>query len=173
MTTDRHRLVLIRHAKAQEPGAVPDHERELAPSGRADAAALGRWFKEHNVQVQETCCSTAARTRQTWAGVVDASGIGAIVEHDRRIYNAEPQELLAVLRGIEDKVETLAVVGHAPGVPLLAAELAGDDSDAEALASLAASYPTCTVAVLEFDGAWSDLAAGSATLLAVHTARAD
>lgn len=125
------------------------------------------------MQAQETRCSTAARTRQTWAGIVDASGIGAIVEHDQRIYNAEPQELLAVLHEIGEKVETLALVGHAPGVPLLAAELAGEDSAAEALASLAASYPTCTVAVLDFDGAWSGLAAGAATLVAVHTARAD
>lgn len=173
MTIDRHRLVLIRHAKAQEPGDTPDHERELAPRGRADAAALGQWLKEHDIRPQETLCSTSARTRETWAGVVDASAIGAIVDHDRRIYNADPQELLGVLREVEAKAETVALVGHAPGVPMLATELAGGTGDAEALDALTEGYPTCTAAVLEFDGEWADLGPGTATLRAVHTARAD
>lgn len=173
MTTDRHRLVLIRHAKAQEPGDTPDHERALAPRGRADAAALGKWLREHDIRPQETLCSTSARTRETWAGVVDASAIGAIVDHDRRIYNADPQDLLEVLREVEAKVETVAVVGHAPGIPMLAADLADGQSHTGALDSLASGYPTCTAAVLDFEGPWAELSFDAATLRAVHTARAD
>lgn len=173
MTTDRHRLVLIRHAKAQEPGDRADHERELAPKGRADAAALGKWLKEHDIRPQETLCSTSARTRETWAGVVDASAIGAMVDHDRRIYNADPQDLLDVLREVDSKVETVALVGHAPGIPMLAAALADDSGDPEALAALNAGFATSTAAVLEFEGPWADLIAGAATLRALHTARAD
>lgn len=173
MTTDRHRLVLIRHAKAQEPDDRRDHERELDPRGRADAAALGKWLKEHDIRPQETVCSTAVRTRETWAGVVDASSIGAIVDHDRRIYNADSQELLEVLREVDTKVESVALVGHAPGIPMLAADLADGQGESEAVRALASGYPTCTAAVLDFEGAWADLSAGMATLQAVHTARAD
>ena len=38
-----HRLVVVRHAKA-EPYGPTDFERELAARGRADAAAAGAWL---------------------------------------------------------------------------------------------------------------------------------
>lgn len=174
MTTDRHRLVLIRHAQAASGDSdTPDHDRPLTERGRQDAATLGYWLKDADVRPQETRCSTATRTRETWAAVVDASAIGAIVEHDERIYNADPATLLDVLREVDPKTEQVAVVGHAPGIPLLAASLSDGQGDAEAVAELEQGYPTCTVAVLDIDGRWDELAAGGAQLRAVHTARAD
>ncbi|MBO1755954.1 histidine phosphatase family protein [Allobranchiibius sp. CTAmp26] len=174
MTTARHRLVLIRHAQAASgDGDTPDHDRPLTERGRQDAAALGRWLKDADIRPQETRCSTATRTRETWAAVVEASAIGAIVEHDQRVYNADPPALLDVLREVDPKTETVAMVGHAPGIPLLAADLSDGQGDSEAVAALEQGYPTCTVAVLDIDGEWAELASGGAQLRAVHTARAD
>ena len=174
MTTARHRLVLIRHAQAAGGDSdTPDHDRPLTERGREDGAALGRWLKDADVRPQEIRCSTATRTRETWAAVDDASAIGAIVEHDQRIYNADLSALLDVLREVDPKTETVAMVGHAPGIPLLAANLSDGEGDPEAVAGLEQGYPTCTVAVLDIDGDWAELAAGGAQLRAVHTARAD
>ena len=174
MTTARHRLVLIRHAQASTgDGDTPDHDRPLTDRGHLDAAALGRWLKDADVRPQETRCSTATRTRETWAAVVEASAIGAIVEHDERVYNADPSTLVDILREVDPKVETVVMVGHAPGIPLLAAGLADGHGDQDAVAELERGYPTCTVAVLDLDGEWSELASGGAQLRAVHTARAD
>lgn len=39
------RLVVLRHAKSAWPD-VPDSERPLAPRGRRDAPAAGRWLRE-------------------------------------------------------------------------------------------------------------------------------
>ncbi|NYJ75328.1 MULTISPECIES: SixA phosphatase family protein [Allobranchiibius] len=174
MTTDRHRLVLIRHAQAASGDAdTPDHDRPLTDRGHQDAAALGRWLKDADIRPQETRCSTATRTRETWAAVVEAAAIGAIVEHDQRIYNADPSALLEVLHEADPKAETVVMVGHAPGIPHFAASLADGQGDAEALEELERGYPTCTVAVLDIDGEWDQLASGGAQLRAVHTARAD
>ncbi len=167
-----HRLVLIRHAQAQQTDDGNDHERTLTDRGRADAESLGHWLREKGVSPQETWCSTSARTRETWAAIVDASGMGGMVDHEKRIYNADPDELLRVVNELDPTVETVALVGHAPGIPILASELAGGKGDADALAQLELSYPTCTVAVLDVDGEWADAGPGGARLVAMHTARA-
>lgn len=169
--TTVHRLVLIRHAQAEQTDG-DDHERTLTERGRADAASLGHWLKEKGVLPDETWCSTSARTRETWAAIVDASGIGAMVEHDERIYNAHPDTLLRVVSEIDPAMETLVMVGHAPGIPMLAAELANGQGDPDALAQLELNFPTATVAVLDLDGEWADAGAGGARLVAMHTARA-
>lgn len=173
MTTARHRLVLVRHAQAKDDNGAKDHDRALTERGLRDAAALGGWLKDVDVQAEETCCSTATRTRETWAAVVEASAIGAIVEHDSRIYNADPATLLEVLREVDRTVATVVMVGHAPGIPMLAAMLADGQGEAQALEQLERNYPTCTAALLEIEDDWSDLQAGGAQLRAVHTARAD
>ena len=165
-------LVLLRHAKAEDSStAQTDHERALSPRGRSDAAAAGEWLKEQEIAPTLVLCSTALRTRETWAAVSETSGFGGLVEHERRIYNAPVEQLLQVVQGADEDARVVALVGHSPGVPGLAATLAGEGSDADAVRTLEEGYPTCTIAVLEITGDWADLAPGSARLLAVHTAR--
>lgn len=166
------RLTLIRHAKAEDPRSAEDHERSLTQAGAADARSLGHWMKAQGISPSQVFCSTSVRTRETWAGVVDASGIGGLVENDRRIYLAHPQTLLEVLREASEHTSDLVLVGHSPGVPLLAALLADGHGEDSALAALAEGFPTCTAAVLAVDVEWADLAPGTARLTALHTARA-
>jgi len=164
-------LVVIRHAKTAEPGSHPDHERALTERGHADARAMGEWLKEQGIRVDLVLCSTAVRTRETWADIVESSGRGALVEHDERIYNASVQRLLDALAEEGRSARSIALVGHAPGVPALAATLtegAAADPDAPTLDE---GFPTCTAAVLEIAASWKELAPGTARLVAVHTAR--
>lgn len=164
------RLVLMRHSKAEQEAAV-DHERSLAERGHVDAAAAGRWLKEQGIAPELVLCSTAARTRETWAAAVEASGLGAITEHEPRIYNASVDTLIEVVREADVDARTVVLVGHAPGVPGLAITLSEGQGEEEPQQELAEGFPTSTIAVLEFDGAWADLAPGGAVLRAVHTAR--
>lgn len=165
------RLTLIRHAKAEDPRSAEDHERALTQTGAADARALGHWLKAQGIVPSEVFCSTSVRTRETWAGVVEASGIGALVENDRRIYLAHPQTLIEVLREATDRTTDLVLVGHSPGVPMLASILSDGAGDEDALAALEEGFPTCTAAVLSVDVDWADLAPGTARLTTMHTAR--
>lgn len=166
------RLTLIRHAKAEDPRSAEDHERALTQTGAADARALGHWMKAQGISPSEVFCSTSVRTRETWAGIVEASGIGALVENDRRIYLAHPQTLIEVLREASEHTSDLVLVGHSPGVPMLAALLADGHGEQAALDALEEGFPTCTAAVLAVDVDWADLAPGTARLSALHTARA-
>ncbi|HPU13703.1 MAG TPA: histidine phosphatase family protein [Aeromicrobium sp.] len=159
-------LLLMRHGKAAWPD-VPDHERPLAERGRREAALTGEWLLGQFGQFDAILCSTATRTRQT----VDATGLIAPTTFHDEIYEAWPGQLLEVInQHAPAEAETLLVVGHAPGIPQLAATLADLESDPTAVAGLR-SYPTSTVSVLSVPTGWATLEAGGATLTAVTTCR--
>lgn len=170
--TPTRTLVLLRHAKAADPGGLADWERPLANRGLADAAVAGEWLKSESLMPTQVLCSPALRTRQTWAAVVEATAQGGLVDHDQRIYQASDQQLLDILREGEDDANSVALVGHAPSVPQLAATLDDGAGDATAREALAEGFPTCTAAVFHVSTTWADLAPGAARLVAVRTSRA-
>lgn len=169
MSEHPHRLlVLIRHAKAEPYGDGPDHERALTEQGAADAKAVGSWLKSIGLQPDLVWCSTAARARETWAAVVEGSGNGSLVDHEQRIYDASVGTLAEVLRESPERARVVALVGHAPGVPALAAALTeGSDSDVD----FHDHFRTSGVAVLEISGNWAELTAGVATVREVFVGR--
>lgn len=160
-------LILIRHAKAEPHGAVTDHERVLTDRGTRDAEAVGAWLKEQSITPDFVWCSTSARTRETWAAIVAGSGAGPIVDHEQRIYDASPRTLLEVLRESPPEARTVALVGHAPGVPALAAGL----TEGQSAVDFVDHFVTSGVAVLSVPTQWAQLAPGSATVEATFVGR--
>jgi phosphohistidine phosphatase len=151
-------LVLLRHAKA-EPHHPDDHARVLASRGRTDAAAAREWLRNKGILPERVIVSTASRTRETWelASVGSARPI-----YDQRVYEAEPEDLLEVLRETPEQIGTVVLVGHNPSIEVLAWQL--DDSE-EARDQTGRGLPTAAIAVFEVDG-WWDLASGRLTELA-------
>ncbi|MEP6559686.1 MAG: histidine phosphatase family protein [Nakamurella sp.] len=156
-------LVLLRHGKSAYPPGVSDHDRPLAPRGRRGAALAGAWITDHLPVIDHVLCSTAERARQTLA----ASGLqqpSVLVDYTDEIYDADPEELLALVTAASRAERTLLMVGHAPGIPALAKQLAGPDSDQDAAAQLGMKFPTAAIAVLRLGGDWADATTGSAAL---------
>jgi phosphohistidine phosphatase len=131
----------------------------LAPRGTREAALAGAWIAANAPALDAIVCSTAQRARQT----LDAAGLAAgsaAVEYSSSIYEAYPEELQEIVTGAGPLVRTLLLVGHAPGIPDLAEQLAGPGSDQAALDALASKFPTSAVAVVTSDGDWADFADG-------------
>jgi phosphohistidine phosphatase len=160
-------LILLRHGKSAYPTGVADHDRPLAPRGERQAALAGAWISQHLPSVDLILCSTAERTRQT----LERTGIVAPTSYLEVIYGAEPDELLAALRDLDDRPRTVLVVGHAPGLPYLGMDLAGSGSDLDAVDRLRTGFPTSAVAVLSITGTWSEVEHGRGALLDVVVAR--
>ncbi len=149
-------LVLLRHGKSAYPPGVDDHQRPLAPRGRREAALAGAWIAGNLPAIDHVICSNAERTRQT----LQATGIvtpTALVDFTDAIYEAYPDELLELVAAANPSDRALLLIGHAPGVPALAEELAGPGSNRAALGELSAKFPTSAIAVLAVDGQWSDV----------------
>ena len=160
-------LTLVRHAKAEHVGGKPDHERELAPRGRKDARAIGEWLSDpaHTVLNGLALCSTAERTRQTLEGICTGGAFELVTRFDERIYDASAAGLLEVLREVPDSVSAVLMIGHAPGIPVLATSLAHNDSgSSDVMDRLSLGFPTSALAVLGFDGHWATLAPETAYL---------
>ncbi len=168
-----HRLVILRHAKAEPAGAVVDHERPLALTGRRQAGVVGATLAAEDLVPDHVLCSSALRTRQTWdlvRGALVTAGAGEpSVTVTQDLYDAGTGELVAVVRGTSEDVGTLLVVGHEPTVSHAAATLAGPGSDEAAALRVRTGVPTAAWSVLEVEGPWADLAAGGARLVEVRT----
>ncbi|MFF0532426.1 SixA phosphatase family protein [Nocardia amikacinitolerans] len=159
-------LILMRHGKSSYPDGVGDHERPLAPRGQREAGLAGDWLRETQPPIDAVRCSTAVRTRETLA----ATGITAPVVYERGIYEASPRTLIELIQLSDDDVETLLLIGHAPGMPWTAWELAVNRNSNQAV-ELSRKFPTSALAVLEFDRPWSDIDAGTGELVRFHIPR--
>jgi len=60
----RRRLVVLRHAKAEQGGR--DRDRELTRRGHRDATAAGAWLVANDAVPEAVVVSPARRTVQTW-----------------------------------------------------------------------------------------------------------
>jgi phosphohistidine phosphatase len=81
-----------------------------------------------------------------------------------RLYEAEPDDLVAIANATDDDVHTLVLVGHEPSMSSTTLMLAGEGSDATALSRVLTKFPTNAIAVLRLNGPWSSLAIGRAVL---------
>ena len=171
--TSERTLILLRHAKAEQVQGKVDHDRELAPRGLRDARAVGQWLRggkwlshpSQAVVLDLVLCSTSERTRQT----LDAACAGAAFVKDRRfderLYDASAAGLLGVLREVPDSVSNVLMIGHGPGIPVLATALSQDGAgSADAIDRMSQGFPTSGLAVLGFEGRWAALAPETAQL---------
>ena len=99
-------------------------------------------------------CSPAQRTRETWALVAAELDGAPDAVFDDRVYAAEPEELLDVVRDLPDTADTALLIGHNPGVVELVELLCGQEREMR----------TASIAVLSWSGVWADAAADVAQL---------
>ncbi|MEC4017755.1 SixA phosphatase family protein [Streptomyces sp. H27-D2] len=156
---ESRRIVLLRHAKADWP-AVSDHDRPLADRGRQDAPAAGSWLASAGVTPELALCSTAIRTRETWKLVVHELPHRPRTVYEERLYEASLGDLLALLNETSEDVDDLLLVGHNPGMHILADALSGE-SDGDLLTRMnRGGFPTASVAVITFTGSWKSVEHG-------------
>jgi phosphohistidine phosphatase len=160
-------LLLLRHAKSDYPGGVPDHDRPLAPRGIREAALAGDWLRSAAPVIDAVLCSTATRTRQT----LQRTGIEAPVRFVDRIYDSTPGIVLDEINAVDDEIRTLLVIGHEPVMSGLALGLADGTSDAQTVAEIESKYPTSAMALLQVSTPWRELQLGGAQLAGFHIPR--
>jgi phosphohistidine phosphatase len=150
-----HRLVLLRHAKAEPAGSVPDPLRPLALTGRKQAVAVGSALSTAGIAPDVVLCSSALRTRQTWELVASRLTGSPHVEVRDELYEVTVRELLAAVRELDETAGTVLVVGHEPTMAATSGFLAGDGSDAGAVAHAHVGLSTSAYGILEGDVPWS------------------
>lgn len=148
------RLMLLRHAKSSwDQRGIDDASRTLAPRGRRAAPLIGRHISGRGLVPDLVLCSSAERARQTlelvraeWDHARDDKT--PKVEMRSALYMATPDEMLEILRRLDDDIASVMVVGHNPGLQGLAQRLV-TKGDPRGLKSMARKFPTAALAVIE------------------------
>jgi phosphohistidine phosphatase len=163
------RVLLLRHAKAVSGGAkIDDHERELAPRGREDAPAIGRYMHKHGFEPDLMLVSTARRTVETaelaWAELMSRPPI----EFLDSLYLAEAGAIATILRTISETFGSVCVVAHNPGMETAASLLAREPvkrKERDYVDLIEEKFPTGALCVLDFDArGWRDVKPRTGTL---------
>lgn len=163
-------LFLLRHAKSswKEPG-LGDIERPLNRRGIGACATMAAYMAGRAIAPELVLCSAARRARETLDLLIGHWGRPVPARYPEALYLAAPETLLDEIRGVDDGVGALLVLGHNPGLAALARELAGSGSEAD-LAGLKGKFPTAALASFEFACEnWNEIAPGAGRLIAYTT----
>jgi len=145
-------LTLFRHAHAERPTEdLEDFERSLDKRGRREAKRMARHLATLGLRPDHLITSPAVRTVETaklLAGAMDFEL--ARIRHDDRVYLAEADTLLTILRSAPAGAQHVLLVGHNPGLSTLAGRLSAAEEPGE--------LPTAAAYALRFSGnQWNSL----------------
>ena len=134
-------LYLIRHAKSSwDDLDLTDIERPLNERGKKDVPRMGNRLKEKNVFPDLMLSSPARRALETCKVIAKTLGFAEEkIKTDKRLYHADEDQLLKIIREIEDlddKEEVVMIFGHNPGLTVFANLLLNEHIE---------NIPTCGV----------------------------
>jgi len=149
-------LFIMRHAKSDwNHEHISDFDRPLNKRGQRDAPAMAKWMLSEKLQPEFLIVSPALRAKQTATEIIEQLGIpDSSINYDKRLYLASAETLLNVIRDTDNKINSLMLVGHNPGLENLALVLCKDDIPLEPGGSL---MTTANVIHLRFYQKWHNL----------------
>jgi len=133
------RWMLLRHAKSDWSNAQQsDFDRPLNARGQKSAPRLGNMMLEHGFLPDTILCSTAVRAQETLQGLLavwepaisihphqDPSRPTIAIQSTESLYLASPSTILQATQQNQSNSQSLLVIGHNPGLEMLASQLAG------------------------------------------------
>lgn len=122
-------LWLIRHATAENGGSLlDDFNRKLENIGRIEAANAGKFILKCGIIPGSIFSSSAFRTMETSEIIQKQLGNGVLITPIKDLYNCGFQTILNKIKGAENDISQLALVGHNPGISQVASMLSEKDT---------------------------------------------
>jgi phosphohistidine phosphatase len=161
----------LRHAKAAAHGP-DDHSRPLTARGVRQATEVGRHIAGAPVvgsSIPELVLSSSARRAVQTAELVVAQFAAAVeLVVDRRLYDADADDVVELVRELGGDAASVLVVGHNPTIHEFALLLLEREDPGRTV--LENRFPTAALAVTAVAAAsWARLSAGGGTLLVLRT----
>lgn len=155
-------LILARHAKSSwDNPQADDHSRGLNQRGRASAAAIGQWLMLNEYAPDLVLCSSAERTKETWALIAKELNASPEIRFESALYLAAPEQILSLLKTVKGPASVL-MLAHNPGSALLATALAAEP----AMHPQFERYPTAATTVLNFEAEnWHEIRWGQGKII--------
>jgi phosphohistidine phosphatase len=111
-------LILLRHGKAlKESTSGNDYDRTLDERGKTEVAHMARLLKEKKTIPEIIVASPAKRTSKTAEIVIKELGLNkSHLEFESSIYDASLQDLMHVIRAVNNNYSQIMLVGHNPSI---------------------------------------------------------
>lgn len=137
-------LILIRHAKSSwKNHALADYDRPLNKRGKRDAPLMGEHLKQQAIKPDLILSSPARRAIKT-ANIISRKlgfPINKIIDREE-IYGAGHVTLITIIQQIENRYETVILIGHNPAITQLTLFLTHHPIE---------NIPTCGVVSVSFE----------------------
>lgn len=166
------RLTLLRHARAsREDPSLEDFDRPLCDAGREDALLMGAFMSASGLAPDCALCSPSRRTRETFELVAPHFDGDLPVSFPKRLYGAPPAAILAEIAAAPTDASHLLVIGHNPGLHVLALNLIDfAKSDSATAMRLGEKFPPGALACFKFNiSRWEEVAGARGALRRVAT----
>jgi phosphohistidine phosphatase len=152
-------IYVIRHAKSSwDDLALDDFDRPLNERGKRDVPRMAKRLKEKEPAIDTVISSPANRAITTAKGIADILQLDAThIRQEPRLYHASAETMLTIVQKLTDKVDTIMLVGHNPGLTDFVNELTGESI---------ANVPTCGMVAITFTASeWSAIRWNTGKLL--------
>ena len=124
------KLYLIRHAKSDwNDENKSDFERGLNKRGEKAILTMAKALKERNIMPDLILSSSAKRAKLTAKGLGKEIGYSGKIKYIDALYMAEPETIQGFIKDVNDKYDTLFIVGHNPETTELSNMLIDDYID--------------------------------------------
>ncbi len=153
-------MIFVRHAKSSwDYAELSDFERPLNKRGRRDAPFMGKLIYKLGFKPQLIISSPALRayfTARIIAREIEYPLNKLVANED--LYEATASDFLRIINNLDEKLTTVMLVGHNPGITLTV-NLLGDKQ--------IENIPTTGVAVLKFNlNSWEEIELHTGSLMA-------
>ena len=151
------KLYIIRHANANSHTInCDDYDRVLSQKGEEEATFIGKLLFNKNAIPDLILSSPAKRTMSTAEIISKEIGYQKQIVPNQYIYEAYVTSLKEIVEYIDDEYETVFLVGHNPGVSLLAYMLCG----------IKETFVTCGVVEIQFNcDSWMEVSKDNASFI--------
>jgi len=133
-------LYIMRHAKSDWSGPqISDFDRPINKRGTRNAIRIGGWMNENNHTPQKIISSPALRAKETIELVTEQISKFNLEDltYEDELYLAGFTQLIEFINTYKDKVQSLMLVGHNPGIENLVNYLCDKSGDKEIIVTTA------------------------------------
>jgi phosphohistidine phosphatase len=137
-------LILTRHAKSDWTNPLQkDFDRTLNERGLQDAPMMGKRLYDKKIIIDLIVSSTATRAAQTAELIAQSARYDiSKIQLEFKLYHASPSVIEQVIFEVDDKINTLMIVCHNPGITNFVNSFCGE---------IAANMPTCGMVAFAID----------------------
>ena len=141
-------LLIMRHAKSSwKDPTLTDHQRPLNKRGKRNVPDMGARLVARKIKPDLIVTSDARRALDTAIPIAGIIGVDpSVIRQEPALYHATPSQLSNLVKGLDDRIEQVMIVGHNPGLGDLANSF---------LPQSISNLPTAGIVELRFDvDAW-------------------